>query len=219
MRICGGAAEKSSFSAEGFCGSLRFGERLYFTISDATYPGASRAVSRACDAAGFWSKILQSAESGFTLLNLVSTDCGVAIMPDPEAYRYRDWVVQSFNDDLPYDEFIRQQFAGDLLPGPDGGFNTNGVIATGLMAIGEWGTGDADKEKMLTDIVDDQIDVTGRAFLWVTLACARCHDHKFARSGETTFRANISRTGRCENRLAVRDAFQSRADPSGTRTH
>ena len=97
----------------------------------------------------------------------------------PEAYRYRDWVVQSFNNDLPYDEFIMQQFAGDLLPGPNGSFNTNGVIATGLMAIGEWGTGDADKEKMVTDIVDDQIDVTGRAFLGVTLACARCHDHKF----------------------------------------
>ena len=96
-----------------------------------------------------------------------------------EAYRYRDWVVQAFNNDLPYTEFIIEQFAGDLLPAPDGGFNTNGVIATGVMAIGEWGTGDADKDKMLTDIVDDQIDVTGRAFLGITLACARCHDHKF----------------------------------------
>lgn len=96
-----------------------------------------------------------------------------------EAYRYRDWVVQSLNSDLPFNEFIMQQFAGDLLPGRDGGFNTNGVIATGVMAIGEWGTGDADKDKMLTDIVDDQIDVTGRAFLGITLACARCHDHKF----------------------------------------
>jgi hypothetical protein len=96
-----------------------------------------------------------------------------------EAYRYRDWVVQAFNNDMPFTDFVVNQFAGDLLPAPNGGFNTNGVIATGLLAIGEWGTGDADKDKMLTDIVDDQIDVTGRAFLGITLACARCHDHKF----------------------------------------
>jgi len=98
----------------------------------------------------------------------------------PEAYRYRDWVVQALNEDLPYDQFVMQQIAGDLLPAPEpGGFHTNGVIATGVYAMGEWGVGDADKEKMLTDIVDDQIDVTGRAFLGLTLACARCHDHKF----------------------------------------
>src|SRR5947208_394659 len=98
----------------------------------------------------------------------------------PEAYRYRDWVVNAFNHDLPYDQFIIQQIAGDILAtsGPEG-FDADKLIATGVMAIGEWGTGDADKEKMLTDIVDDQIDVTGRAFLGLTLACARCHDHKF----------------------------------------
>jgi hypothetical protein len=96
-----------------------------------------------------------------------------------EAYRYRDWVVNAFNSDLPYDQFIMQQIAGDILPGASGSFNTNGLIATGVYVIGEWGTGDADKEKMLTDIIDDQIDVTGRAFLGLTLACARCHDHKF----------------------------------------
>jgi hypothetical protein len=96
-----------------------------------------------------------------------------------EAYKYRDWVVQAFNDDMPFTDFIVNQYAGDLLPAPNRGFNTNGIVATGLMAIGEWGTGDADKDKMMTDIVDDQIDVTGRAFLGITLACARCHDHKF----------------------------------------
>src|SRR5262245_6042282 len=98
----------------------------------------------------------------------------------PEAYRYRDWVVEAFNRDLPYDQFITQQIAGDLIPASEPArFNTNGIIATGVYAIGEWGTGDADKEKMLTDIVDDQIDITGRAVLGLTLACARCHDHKF----------------------------------------
>ncbi|HEV3122108.1 MAG TPA: DUF1549 domain-containing protein, partial [Isosphaeraceae bacterium] len=97
-----------------------------------------------------------------------------------EAYRYRDWVVSAFNHDLPYDQFIIDQLAGDLVPGRGpGGFNAEGLVATGLLTIGEWGTGDADKEKMVTDIVDDQIDVVGRAFLGLTLACARCHDHKF----------------------------------------
>ena len=98
----------------------------------------------------------------------------------PESWRYRDWVVKSFNEDLPYDQFVMRQIAGDLLAsqGP-GKFDPDGIVATGVFALGEWGIGDADKEKMLTDIVDDQIDVTGRAFLGMTLACARCHDHKY----------------------------------------
>jgi hypothetical protein len=97
-----------------------------------------------------------------------------------EAFRYRDWVVKAFNTDLPYDQFVMNQVAGDLLPAknPDE-FNADGLIATGMYAIGNWPGGDADRKKMLTDIVDDQVDVTGRAFLGLTLACARCHDHKF----------------------------------------
>jgi hypothetical protein len=97
-----------------------------------------------------------------------------------ESYRYRDWVVEAFNRDLPYNQFIREQIAGDLLqPKEQDRIDTNGIIATGLYAIGNWGNGDADKDKILTDIADDQVDVTGRAFLGLTLACARCHDHKF----------------------------------------
>ena len=98
----------------------------------------------------------------------------------PESYRYRDWVVNAFNQDMPYDQFIREQIAGDLLqPKDPDQIDTNGIIATGMYAIGNWGNGDADKDKILTDIADDQVDVTGRAFLGLTLACARCHDHKF----------------------------------------
>ncbi len=96
-----------------------------------------------------------------------------------EAWRYRDWVVKSFNDDMPYDRFLQMQIAGDLLPSPDGQFHRDGVIATGLLAIGNWPGGDADKEKMVSDIVDDQIDVVTRGMMGVTVACARCHDHKF----------------------------------------
>ncbi len=97
-----------------------------------------------------------------------------------ESYRYRDWVVDAFNHDLPYNQFVREQIAGDLLqPKDPNQVDTNGIIATGMYAIGNWGNGDADKDKILTDIADDQVDVTGRAFLGLTLACARCHDHKF----------------------------------------
>jgi hypothetical protein len=97
-----------------------------------------------------------------------------------EAWRYRDWVVHAFNRDLPYDQFLIDQLAGDIVPASQpGAVNVEGLVATGLLTIGEWGTGDADKEKMMTDIVDDQIDVVGRAFLGLTLTCARCHDHKF----------------------------------------
>jgi hypothetical protein len=97
-----------------------------------------------------------------------------------EAWRYRDWVVNAFNRDLPYDRFILHQIAGDLLPAQEKeAVNADGIVATGLLAIGNWGGGDADKEKLLTDIVDDQIDVVSRAFLGLTVACARCHDHKF----------------------------------------
>ncbi len=70
-----------------------------------------------------------------------------------EAWRYRDWVINAFNRDLPYNQFIVDQIAGDLVPGHDGeSFNAAGLTATGLLTIGEWGTGDADKDKMMTDI-------------------------------------------------------------------
>jgi hypothetical protein len=97
-----------------------------------------------------------------------------------EAYRYRDWVVRSFNRDLPYDQFVMNQIAGDKLADPNGRSpNADGLIATTVLAIGAWDNGDADKDKIVSDIVDDQINVVGQAFLGLTLACARCHDHKF----------------------------------------
>jgi hypothetical protein len=97
-----------------------------------------------------------------------------------EAWRYRDWVVGAFNRDMPYGDFLRRQIAGDLLP-PDepGGVNADGVVATGMLAIADFVPGDVDKDLMIADYVNDQIDVVGRAFMGLTLGCARCHDHKF----------------------------------------
>jgi hypothetical protein len=97
-----------------------------------------------------------------------------------EAWRYRDWVVQSFNRDLPFDQFVVHQIAGDLLTPPNGKSPYgDGLIATTFLVNGAWDRGDADKEKMVSDMVDDQIDTIGKAFLGMTLGCARCHDHKF----------------------------------------
>ena len=97
-----------------------------------------------------------------------------------EAWRYRDWVVNSFNRDLPFDRFIVHQIAGDLLPIPEGQeFYADGLVATTFLTNGCWDRGDADKEKMVSDMVDDQVDTVGKAFLGVTLGCARCHNHKF----------------------------------------
>jgi hypothetical protein len=97
-----------------------------------------------------------------------------------EAWRYRDWVVDSFNRDLPYTDFVRSQIAGDLLPSSHGdGFNKDGLIATGLLAIADFVPGDVDKNQMIADYVNDQIDVVSKAFLGLSVACARCHDHKF----------------------------------------
>ncbi len=97
-----------------------------------------------------------------------------------EAWRYRNWVVDAFNRDLPFDQFIVHQIAGDLMHSPDAGeVYPAGLIATTFLSNGVWDRGDADKEKIVSDMVDDQIDTVGKAFLGLTLGCARCHDHKF----------------------------------------
>jgi cytochrome c553 len=98
----------------------------------------------------------------------------------PHAWRYRDYVVDAFNRDLPYDRFVTEQIAGDLLPaGQEGGVNTRGIVATGFLALGPKLLAERDKKKAFYDIVDEQIDVVSRALLGLSLACARCHDHKF----------------------------------------
>ena len=97
-----------------------------------------------------------------------------------EAWRYRDWVVDSFNHDRSYAEFVRQQIAGDYAPVSNSIQDSiEGLIATGMLVIGEWGSGDADARKMYTDIVDDQVNVISQTFMGISLSCARCHDHKF----------------------------------------
>jgi uncharacterized protein DUF1549/uncharacterized protein DUF1553/cytochrome c len=98
----------------------------------------------------------------------------------PHAWKYRDYVIESFNNDLPYDQFVREQVAGDLLPAKNPGeVNRRGIIATGFLALGPKAIAQQDKKKMLYDVYDEQVDVTTKAFLGLTVSCARCHDHKF----------------------------------------
>ena len=96
------------------------------------------------------------------------------------AYRYRDYVIDAFNEDMPYDRFIHEQLAGDLLGGDeDEAAVYDRQIATGFIALGAKMLAEDDPVKMEMDIVDEQIDTVGRSLLGLTLGCARCHDHKF----------------------------------------
>jgi len=95
------------------------------------------------------------------------------------AWRYRDYVIEAFNQDKPYDDFIREQLAGDLLPCDDPLARNERLIATGFLSLGPKLLAEVDKTKMEMDIVDEQIDTVGKALLGLTLGCARCHDHKF----------------------------------------
>jgi hypothetical protein len=96
------------------------------------------------------------------------------------AWRYRDYVVNAFNRDKPYDQFIVEQLAGDLLPPTENSpLRRERLIATGYLSLGPKVLAEVDKMKMEMDIIDEQIDTVGRSFMGLTLGCARCHDHKF----------------------------------------
>lgn len=99
-------------------------------------------------------------------------------VPYIHAWRYRDYVIDAFNQDKPYDEFLREQIAGDLMPASDLARRQERDIATGFLAIGPKELHESRLHRYRMDIADEQIDVVGRAILGLTIACARCHDHK-----------------------------------------
>jgi hypothetical protein len=96
----------------------------------------------------------------------------------PHAWRYRDYVIDAFNADLPYDRFLTEQIAGDLLPHESPAQQDRQRVATGFLALGSK-PAKAMNTNFEMDIVADQIDVIGRGILGLSVACARCHDHKF----------------------------------------
>ena len=93
----------------------------------------------------------------------------------PESWRYRDYVVKSFNEDKPYDQFVKEQIAGDELDH----VTFDSIIATGFQRLGVWDDEPDDKRMAEFDELDDVLSTTGSAFLGLTIGCARCHDHKF----------------------------------------
>jgi hypothetical protein len=103
--------------------------------------------------------------------------------PKPNAWRYRDYVIRSFNQDKPYDQFIREQLAGDELSHGEPGTLAPGsaddaIIATGYYRLGIWDDEPTDREQARYDGLDDIVATTGQVFLGLTFDCARCHDHK-----------------------------------------
>ena len=98
------------------------------------------------------------------------------------AYQYRDYLIRAFNSNVPYDQFVREHIAGDLLEEPrlhqTTGFNES-ILGTGFWHLGEWVHSPVDIRKDESDRFDNMIDVMSKAFLGVTVSCARCHDHKF----------------------------------------
>jgi hypothetical protein len=98
--------------------------------------------------------------------------------PFTYAWRYRDYVIDSFNQDKPFDRFVVEQLAGDLLPARTVTAEREQRIATGFLALGSISLQEGSREQSIMDRVDDQIDVTTRAMLGLTVSCARCHDHK-----------------------------------------
>lgn len=97
----------------------------------------------------------------------------------PYSWRYRDYVIKSFNEDKPFDEFAREQIAGDLMPAQDATQRHDRITATGFLVLGPTNYELQDKELLRMEVVDEQVDTIGRAFLGQTIGCARCHDHKF----------------------------------------
>jgi hypothetical protein len=97
----------------------------------------------------------------------------------PHAWRYRDYVIAALNADKPYDQFVKEQLAGDLMPTDDPKVRAERLIATGFLAVGPKALNERNGTQFELDLADEQIEVTTQAFLGITAACARCHDHKF----------------------------------------
>jgi len=97
----------------------------------------------------------------------------------PEAWRYRDYLIEAFNDDRPFDQMIVEQVAGDLLQSDNRLERTRQLVATSFLTLGNTNLEEQDKTQLEMDYIDEQLEVLGRAFLGQTIGCARCHDHKF----------------------------------------
>ncbi|WP_246114431.1 PSD1 and planctomycete cytochrome C domain-containing protein [Rubripirellula tenax] len=108
--------------------------------------------------------------------------------PKPNAWKYRDYVIDAFNNDKPYDQFVREQLAGDELAN----VTKESLIATGYYRLGIWDDEPADPLQARFDEIDDIITTTSQAFLGLTINCARCHDHKIDPIPQTDYYSMVA---------------------------
>ena len=111
------------------------------------------------------------------LVRYADTAGDTSDFPIPQAWRYRNWVIDAINRDRPYDEFLREQLAGDLLPADSQEQRNEQTIATGFVVTARRFSVGEPASKHLT--IEDTLDTTSRAVLGLSLSCARCHDHKY----------------------------------------
>lgn len=100
-------------------------------------------------------------------------------LPFKDAWRFRDYLLESLRDNVPVDRMIQEMIAGDLLPFENAAQRSRQLTATGFLALGPTNYEEQDKQLLRMDIVDEQLDTLGKSFLGMTIGCARCHDHKF----------------------------------------
>lgn len=151
-------------------------EEIYAFLKD-TSPGAlAKVVDRLLQSRAFaeqwarhWLDVARYGESTGPSRNI----------PYPHAWKYRDYVLDAVNRDIPYDRFIQEQIAGDLLPADSDGERDRLLTATGFLALGVKDVNQRFKVRFIMDNVDEQIDAVTRSVLGLTVSCARCHDHKF----------------------------------------
>ena len=113
------------------------------------------------------------------LTRFAESSGGGRSLPFKDAWRFRDYLLESLRDNAPVDRMIREMVAGDLLPARNSAERRRQLTATGFLALGPTNYEEQDKQMLRMDIVDEQLDTIGKSFLGMTIGCARCHDHKF----------------------------------------
>ena len=128
----------------------------------------------------------------------------------PHAWRYRDYVIAAFNADKPYDQFLREQIAGDLLAAKNDQERAEHQIATGYLAIGAKSLNEQNPRQFALDVADEQIDAISQGMLGMTIACARCHDHKFDPIPQRDYYAMAGIFLSTDTRYGTAPGFQNR---------
>ena len=128
----------------------------------------------------------------------------------PHAWRYRDYVIDSMNQDKPYNQFLKEQLAGDLLPAKTDKKWAENLVATGFLALGPKALPENSSRQFRADLIDDQVDTVSRVMLGLTVACARCHDHKFDAIRQTDYYAMAGFFESTQTLFGTGKSFQNR---------